>query len=48
MVEIIRYNDIDYRIIETSPSHKYILAQKNVYPETGRLGIFMDAPIDLF
>ena len=48
MVETIRYDGAEYRIIEVSPSQKYILAQEAVYPEVGRLGVFMDAPIDLF
>lgn len=48
MAKLIKYNDTEYRIIETSPSQKYILAQKANYPETGRFGVFMDAPIDLF
>ena len=48
MAETIKYEGVEYRIIEASPSQKYILAQKADYPETGRLGVFMDAPIDLF
>ena len=48
MAAIIQYNGAQYRVIETSPSKKYMLAQKADYPETGRLGVFMDAPIDLF
>ena len=48
MAELIKYNDAEFRVIETSPSQKYILAQKADYPETGRLGVFMNAPIDLF
>lgn len=48
MAELIKFNDADYRVIETSPSQNYILAQKADHPETGRLGVFMDAPIDLF
>lgn len=48
MAELLEYNGAVYRVVETSPSQKYILAQKADYPETGRMGVFMDAPIDLF
>ena len=48
MAATIEYDGAVYRIIDASPSQKYILAQKVNYPETGRLGVFMDAPIDLF
>ena len=48
MARIIKYNGAEYRVAETSPSQKYILAQKANYPETGKWGLFMDAPIDLF
>ena len=48
MARIIKYNGAEYRVAETSPSQKYILAQKSNYPETGKWGLFMDAPIDLF
>jgi len=48
MAEMIKYNGAEYRVIEMSPSQEYLLAQKADYPETGRMGVFMDAPIDLF
>ena len=48
MTDTIEYNCAEYRVIEMSPSQKYILAQKADYPETGRMGVFMGAPIDLF
>ncbi len=48
MSNTINYEGAEYRIIEASPSKKYILAQKAEYPEVGRFGVFMDAPIDLF
>lgn len=48
MSDTIQYEGAEYRVIEPSPSQKYILAQKTDYPETGRFGVFMDAPIDLF
>lgn len=48
MSKTINYEGSKYRIIEVSPSQKYLLAQKSDYPAVGNAGAFMDAPIDLF